>query len=157
MLKNLCNWISLILPVLLFSNPGHADHVVLAFGPSLNGGTNPKMAQLGYEFLFDHSSLLTSCAAMFESETNGWCSAVVSARVQTSGGMFTRVGVGPAAIFHTDDRLGTIPEFNIQYALGFEQDGWDIGIIGNHLSNASLWQGVNQGRDFAALLVEIWI
>ncbi len=122
----------------------------------MNGATNPKLAQVGYEKVFDPGSLLVQCGAMFEESTNYACGVVLSARVQTSGGMFTRVGFGPAAIAHTDDRLSSIFEFNIQYALGFEQGGWDIGIIGNHFSNAGIWPP-NYGRDFLGLLIEIGI
>ncbi len=137
----------------LFSS-ARADHIDIDFGPSMNGATNPKLAQVGYEKVFDPGSLLIQCGAMFEESTNYECGAVLSARVQTAGGMFTRVGFGPAAISHPDDRLSSIFEFNIQYALGFEQNGWDIGIIGNHFSNAGITPP-NFGRDFLGLLIEI--
>lgn len=141
---------------LLFAASAHADHIDISFGPSMNGNTNPKLVTLGYEKVFDPGSALVSCGAMFEDSTNFECSGILSARVQTTGGMFSRIGFGPSFITHTDDRLSSIFEFNIQYALGFEQGNWDIGVIGNHFSNAGIWPP-NYGRDFLGLLIEVGI
>ncbi len=140
--------------LLLLTSTAFADHVDISFGPSMNGATNPKLVTLGFEKVFDPGSALLSCGAMFEQSTNYECSLVLSARVQTTGGMFTRVGLGPALITHVDDRLSSIGEVNIQYALGFAQNGWDIGVIGNHFSNAGIVPP-NFGRDFLGLLIEI--
>jgi hypothetical protein len=135
--------------------PASADHLAVSFGPSLNGGATPKLVQAGYEYLLTNGSLLATCGAMFEGgETIGTCSALVSARVQTPGGMFTRVGIGPAFITETDSRLSSIFEFNIQGAVGWTQNGWDIGVVYNHYSNAGIWPP-NFGRDFLGLLVDI--
>lgn len=145
---------TLLAAILLLSCTAHADHLSISFGPSLNGGTNPKFAALGYEKVFDPGSLLFECGGMFEAPIIGVCSAVLSARVQTQGGMFVRMGVGPAFITHTDDRLSSIFEFNIQSAIGFTQEGWDIGIGYRHYSNAGLFPP-NYGRDFFGGLIEI--
>lgn len=144
----------LALLAILFSTLAYADHIDLSFGPSLNGGTNPKFAALGYEKVFDPGSLLLECGAMFAGPPIGMCSLVLSARVETPTGLFVRMGVGPALVTRTDDRLSSIGEFNIQGAIGFSQGGWDIGLGYRHYSNAGLVPP-NFGRDFWGGLIEI--
>lgn len=141
--------------LILLATEARADHLIFSFGPSLNGGSSPKLATVGYEKLWDTTSLVMSCGALFEGDTPlAMCSIVPSVRVQTISGIFTRVGIGPAILSRTDDRLSSQFEFNIQYAIGITQSGWDVGLIGNHFSNAGLWPP-NYGRDFLGLLVEI--
>lgn len=149
MIKLLLLAFALLLPSLC-----QADHLVLSFGPSLNGSAYPKLVTGGYEFTWETTSLVATCGAMFESGLKGVCSIVPSVRVETVGGIFTRVGVGPAFITGTDERLSSIFEFNIQYAIGITQSGWDVGLVGNHYSNAGIWPP-NYGRDFLGLLVDI--
>jgi hypothetical protein len=132
------------------------DHINIALGPSLNGSTNPKFGSLGYEKTFGHGSLIAQCTAIFTAPIpTGACSLVLSARVQTPDGWFTRVGVGPGFVTRTDDRLSSIPEINIRYAFGIDEGGWEVGLEGAHWSNASIWGGPNLGRDFAGFFLGI--
>ena len=147
-------WLKSLWPILLIPAASHGNQLAISFGPSLDGGTNPKYAALGYEFLGAMSSLLGECGGMFESQTNEVCMIVLSARVQTPAGLFTRVGVGPAVVFHTDDRLSSVGEFSLQGMVGLAQGGWDIGAKFQHFSNAGIVPP-NLGRDFILACVEI--
>ena len=148
--------VGILLFALLSGRLAWSDHLDLNFGPSLNGATNPKFAALGYEKVFDPGSLLLDCGGMFESPIVGMCSLVLSARVQSASGVFVRLGAGPGVITRTDDRLSSPFEFNLQGALGFTQDGWDVGLGYRHYSNAGLVPP-NFGRDFWGALIEIGI
>lgn len=134
------------------------DYLTLGFGPSVDGETNPKMAALGYEKTWGEFSLYPHCGAMFEAQINGWCAIVPGVHVETTSGIFTRVGVGPSLFQHTDDRLSSNFEFNISFALGFIQGPVIVGIEGDHFSNAGLPivnPNPNLGSDHILLLIEI--
>src|SRR4051812_10557012 len=85
----------------------HADGLVISFGPTLNGNTNPKHASLGYEYTFGEGSLLPECRGIFSESINGACELVLSERVQTRSGLFMRLGAGPAWYFREDDRVSS--------------------------------------------------
>lgn len=144
--------------IMLFAWSGKANadsHLVLSFGPTLNGNTNPKMAGLGYELsLGRESSLLAECRGIFSDPINGACALVISARVETSSGLFVRVGAGPAWVFHTDDRVSSNFNFNLQGVVGVVAGGMIIGGGYFHYSNAGLTPP-NPGRDFIGPVVEI--
>lgn len=143
-----------ILTCLLYPALAWSDHVVLSFGPTLNGNTNPKMAGLGYEHTFGAGSLLPECRAIFSSEMNGACELVLSARVETPSGLFMRLGAGPAWVIRQDDRVSSHFNFNLQGALGLTHNGWDLGVGLTHYSNAGLWPP-NEGRDFLGALIGV--
>ena len=152
-------WVFLFLVIAVLCaaiKSAHADHLTAGFGPSLNGNTNPKYFSLGYEDMFSQSgSLLFQCGIFFEDVANvGNCSAVLSLRVQTPSGLFMRIGAGPGAITRTDDRLSSILEANIRYALGVTAFGCDVGFEGSHWSNAG-FVPPNLGRDFIGGFVGI--
>lgn len=132
----------------------HADHLVFSFGPTLNGNTNPKMAGVGYERVWNESSLLAECRGIFSSDLNGACALVFSARVETLSGLFMRLGAGPAWYFRRDDRVSSNFNFNLQGAIGLTHNGWDVGAGYFHYSNAGIW-GPNLGRDFLGALIEV--
>ena len=132
----------------------HGDSAVLSFGPTLNGNTNPKMAGIGYEHTWANASLLAECRGIFSSPINGACGLTLSARVETSSGMFIRVGAGPAYYFRVDDRVSSNWNANLQGAVGLTQGGWAIGVLWVHYSNAGLVPP-NLGRDFIGPVVEI--
>src|SRR3990167_6568070 len=134
--------------LLLASSASADDRIITSFGPSLNGGTNPKYLALGYEKAFDHLSVIGQCSGIFASPAIAACSLVLSVRVETLDGIFARIGVGPGLISRTDDRLSSRGEVNIRYALGIDQGGWEVGLEGTHWSNAG-WVPPNLGRDFA--------
>jgi len=141
--------------LLALSCPAFAtDHLTLAFGPSLNGNTNPKMGIIGYEKVLGNLSLKAHCGAIFSALWNPFCALPISARVETNSGLFMRVGVGPAYFHHTDERLSSQWEFNISSAIGLTHDGFAVGIEHDHFSNAGLVQP-NLGRDHLLLVAEI--
>lgn len=143
--------------MLLISVPAFAvDHLTLAFGPSINGSVNPKMGAIGYEKVLGNLSLKAHCGAMFTEKWNPWCAAVVSARVETTSGLFMRTGVGPAYFGHTDDRHSSRGQFNISTAIGLVQNGFAVGLEHDHFSNAGLVQP-NLGSDHVCLVAEIRI
>lgn len=135
---------------------GVSEHLVLSFGPTLNGNTNPKFAALGFEKIWDDLSLLTECRGIFSDPINGACSLVASARVETVSGLFMRVGAGPAWVFRKDDRVSSNFNFNIQGAIGITNQDVDIGLCYSHFSNAGLVPP-NLGRDFIGPVIEIKI
>ncbi len=134
----------------------HVSHLVLSFGPTLNGNTNPKMASVGLESVWNESSLLAECRGIFSEELNGACEIVFSARVETLSGLFVRVGAGPAYYFRTDDRVSSNWNASLQAVVGLTQRGYDIGVGYFHYSNAGL-KPPNLGRDFIGPVVEIKI
>jgi len=140
---------------LLVASNAFADHLVLGFGPTLNGGINPKYGSLGYEYEFNFPMSLTAeCGSWFSTPAGYACQELNSVRVLTPEGIFSRLGFGPAWIHPVDDRLSTPFEFSIQGAAGLEQDGWGVGIKYQHFSNAGIKQP-NLGRDFLQGFVEI--
>jgi hypothetical protein len=141
---------------LLLPSSGHpADHLVLSFGPTLNGNTNPKMAGVGYELSWSEASLLAECRGIFSDPINGACSLVLSARVETVSGLFMRVGAGPGWVFHTDDRVSSKFNFNLQGVVGVvSSQDLVIGAGYWHYSNAGITPP-NLGRDFIGPVVEI--
>ncbi len=142
------------LAFLLIGSIAQANSVNLGFGPSLNGSTNPKSAKLGYELdLTDAFSFTASATGIFEPKMIGAFSLVASAKALTPSGMFLRIGFGPGVITSTDDRLSSIPEFNIVYATGLASESVEGGIEGNHWSNAGFFGGPNLGRDSALLFL----
>lgn len=138
--------------LMLLGPQAHADHLTLLFGGSIENAPNPKLLKLGWEKVFDPASLHVACGAMFEGETNVECSAVLSMRVQTPGGVFARIGAGPAYVMHTDDRVSSNLNANIQAALGLIQNGYEVGACWDHLSNGGLVPP-NLGRDFLGLCI----
>ena len=145
----------LLLFSLLFSLSAQANDLLLSFSPTMDGGYTPKLVQVGYEHDFSHPvALVAECGGMFEGENIGTCSIVPSIKVQTLSGLVARVGVGPGFVTATDSRLSSIFEFHIQGFFGLEQDGWQVGILGDHFSNAGLVLP-NLGRDFVGLGVGI--
>ncbi len=135
-------------------DPDHFSHVVLSFGPTLNGNTNPKMAGIGYEHVWHEASLLAECRGIFSAEINGACAVVLSARVETLSGLFIRVGVGPAWYFRIDDRVSSHLNANLQGVVGLTSNGWAVGAGYWHYSNAGLVPP-NLGRDYIGPVVEI--
>lgn len=133
-----------------------ADHITVAFGPSVNGNTNPKMGAVGYEKVLGNLSLKAHGGAVFSAPWNAFIAAVVSARVETPSGLFMRTGVGPAWFAHTDERLSSRGEFNISTAVGLVQDGFAVGLEHDHFSNAGLVPP-NLGSDHVCLVAEIKI
>jgi hypothetical protein len=144
------------LMVCAYSGRAFCDSVVITLGPTLNGNTNPKMAGLGYEYTWGQGSLLPECRAIFSDPVNGACELVLSARVETHSGLFMRLGAGPAWYFREDDRVSSHFNFNLQGALGLTQNGWALGVVLIHYSNAGLVPP-NLGRDYIGALVEIGI
>jgi hypothetical protein len=144
---------------LLFATICKADDLVLSFGPTLNGNTNPKMAGIGYEFILgDEVSLMPECRGIFNSPLNGACALVLSARVETASGLFMRLGAGPAWVFRTDDRVSSNFNFNLQGVIGIAAKGWYLGAGYWHYSNAGLpiaYPNPNLGRDFFGPVVAI--
>lgn len=145
--------LGVVLMVCAWPKKAKADQLVLSFGPTLNGNTNPKMAGVGYELFGKYNSLLIECRGIFASELNGACGLTLSARVATPSGMFVRVGAGPSWYFRKDDRVSSNLNANIQGAVGLFQDGWAIGLLYVHYSNAGTVPP-NLGRDFIGPVVE---
>lgn len=141
------------------SSAAHADNLVLGFGPTLNGNTNPKAASLGYEYTFGEASLLSECRGIFSERLNGACEVVLSARVETTSDLFMRLGVGPAWYFYTDDRVSSNFNFNLQGCIGLTQDAVILGACWVHYSNAGIaFNGApnpNLGRDFLSIMISI--
>jgi hypothetical protein len=131
-----------------------ADRLHISFGPSLNGTTNPKYAGIGLSHNFGHLELLGQCSAIFDNPYFAACSVVPSIKVQSAGGFFVRVGVGPGFVTHTNDRVSSPIEANIRYAVGVDQGGWEVGGEGTHWSNAG-FKGPNLGMDHAGFYVGI--
>lgn len=143
--------------LMLFSVPAFAvDHITVAFGPSINGTTNPKMGAIGYEKVLGNLSLKLHCGAIFSEKWNPWCALPISARVETASGLFMRTGVGPAFFKMTDERLSSRWQFNISTAVGLVQDGFAVGLEHDHFSNAGLVPP-NLGSDHIMLIAEIKI
>jgi hypothetical protein len=149
------------LAVILVGHRAHAgDYVTLAFGPSVDGTTNPKLAAAGYEKTWGEFSIYSHCGALFEDPINPFCAVVPGVHIETVSGIFTRVGVGPALFTHTNSRLSSRPEFNISFALGLVQNGFIVGLEGDHFSNGGLplaSPNPNLGDDHVSLLVEFFI
>lgn len=150
-----------LLLALLAAPAARADHIAVSFGPSIHNFQN-KLLSVGYEKTFGiPMSELLSCGVMFEGQTNYSCSAVTSIRIETAGGVFVRVGFGPALVAHVTDRLSArFPEYNIRYAFGFVQSGWGAGLEGYHMSDASPVFGApgpNLGEDVVSLLWEFHV
>jgi hypothetical protein len=149
----------LFLAFALVAEPCFADHLVLSFGPTLNGNTNPKHASVGYEFPLSSAGeavLMPECRGIFSEGFNGACELVLSARVETQSGLFMRLGAGPAWYFREDDRVSSHFNFNLQGAIGLTASGLDLGIAYIHYSNAGLW-GPNLGRDFLGVVIELHV
>ncbi len=128
-----------------------SDHLVVSFGPTLNGNTNPKTAGLGYEYGFGEASLLAECRGIFSEQLNGACGVVFSAAVETLSGLFVRVGAGPAWVFRTDDRVSSNFNFDLQAMVGATSGKNRLGACYIHYSNAGLPladPNPNLGRDF---------
>lgn len=153
--------LSVVIVLLALRPASAADHLVLSFGPTLNGNTNPKMAGVGYELSWSEASLLAECRGIFSDPINGACSLVVSARVETASGLFVRVGAGPGWVFRTDDRVSSNFNFNLQGVVGVvSSQSLIIGAGYWHYSNAGLpvtgdSPNPNLGRDFIGPVVEI--
>lgn len=143
----------------LLTKPVLANDLVLSFGPTLNGNTNPKMAGIGYEYITgDETSLMAECRGIFQSDFNGACALIISARVETPSGLFMRIGAGPAWVFRTDDRVSSNFNFNLQAVMGLAMHGWYLGAGYWHYSNAGLKladPNPNLGRDFIGPVVAI--
>ncbi len=133
-----------------------ADHITLGFGPSINGDVNPKMGSIGYEKIWGNISIKPRCGAIFSSPWNGWCSVVVSTRVETVSGFFMRTGLGPAYFQRTSDRLSSRGQINMVTAIGMVQAGYAVGLEHNHFSNAGIVPP-NPGSDSVCLVAEIKI
>jgi hypothetical protein len=141
----------LLVPVFLFfgSMTVHADDIVtVAFGPSLDGTTNPKEFALGYEKTWAELSLYTHCGAIFEADLNGYCAVTVGVHIETPSGLFTRATVGPAYVARMNERLSSHFNFNLVFAVGAYQGPAFFDIEAGHLSNAGLWPP-NLGDDHA--------
>lgn len=130
------NWI-LALSFLLAPALSWADDIgTVAFGPSLDGSTNPKEFALGYEKTWSELALYTRCALLFESETNGYCSVGIGVHIETPSGLFTRATVGPAYVANIDDRISSHLNANIVFAVGAYQGPAFFVIELTHVSNA---------------------
>lgn len=128
-----------------------SDHLVVNFGPTLNGNTNPKTAGLGYEYGVDELSILAECRGIFSEKINGACGLVFSAAVETPSGLFISLGAGPAWVFHTDERVSSNFNFELRGMVGFTAGKSRLGGCYTHYSNAGLPladPNPNLGRDF---------
>ncbi len=131
------------------------DHLTIAFGPSVNGNTNPKMGALGYEKVLGNLSLRAHTGFIFSDPWNHFVAGVVSLRVETAAGAYMRTGLGPAWFHHVDDRLSSRWEFNISTAIGLvDVGGAAVGLQHDHFSNAGLVPP-NLGSDHVSLVVEV--
>ena len=143
--------------LLFFRKEGQcSDSILLNFGPTLNGNTNPKTAGIGYEIRFNESSVIGQCRGIFSEQLNGACSALYSASIITPGGVLLRIGAGPAWVFRTDDRVSSHFNFNLEAMLGFTAGKSAIGACLVHYSNAGLPladPNPNLGRDFATACI----
>ena len=138
------------------SHSAHGNHIAISFGPSLNGGVNPKYASIGYELGWGQLTFLSECGAWFSEKRGYACAEVVSIRVETLTGLFMRIGAGPAWVSQVDDRLSSRFNFSLQSAVGLTHNGWSTGLKYQHYSNAGIVPP-NLGRDFILALIEIGI
>jgi hypothetical protein len=132
------------------------DQLVIGFGPSLNGGTNPKALFLGDAHTWGEFSLISRCALLFEGETNGWCSVVAAVHIETPSGILVSMGVGPAWVIHTDDRISSNLNANIHAMVGAIQSGYAGGACYDHISNAGAVPP-NLGRDQAYACLALFL
>lgn len=131
------------------------DHLTIAFGPSVNGNTNPKMGAVGYERVSGNLSLRAHAGWIFSDQWNPFVAGVVSLRVETTAGVYMRAGLGPAWFKHVDERLSSRWEFNISTAVGLvDLGGAAVGLQHDHFSNAGLVPP-NLGSDHLSLVVEV--
>jgi hypothetical protein len=131
------------------------DHLTVAFGPSVNENTNPKMGAIGYEHVSGNLSLRAHAGWIFSDPWNPFVAAVVSLRVETAAGAYMRTGLGPAWFHHVDNRLSSRWEFNISTAIGLvDVGGAAVGLQHDHFSNAGLVPP-NLGSDHVSLVVEV--
>ena len=145
-----------ILLAFLAAFPARADQINIGFGPSMDGGTNPKFGTVQYEHDWGSFALIGSVTAIFEDPILWTGSLIPSAKVVTPGGVFVRVGLGIGFVSRTDDRLSSIPQFNPEMALGLSNDRFEVGGKGDHWSNGSvLGGGPNLGRDTLQLYLGV--
>lgn len=153
MKKQICSWLLALSPILLLcQSQARADNLSIGFGPSLDNNTHPQMLTIGHEKIWGEFSVYTHCGAMFESPWNPWCAVVPSVHIESTSGIFTRAGVGPALFGYTDDRLSSHFNFNISWTVGLTQNGWEAGLEADHFSNAGLWPP-NLGSDHLCLVI----
>jgi hypothetical protein len=114
------------------------DLGTIGFGPSLDGTTNPKELALGYEKIWGEIGIYTHCGLLFENETNGYCAVVPGVHIETLSGIFVRAGAGPAYVLHTDNRISSHWNVNVDFALGVYRGSAYAFLEGGHISNAGL-------------------
>jgi hypothetical protein len=144
-------WLALL--AMFWSSTAWADGIWLGFGPSWDQGkTNQKILKLAYEKTWKELSVISECGVWSDDIWVKLCDMNVGVRVETTNGVFARLGVGPSYLSHTDDRISTNFEFNLQGAIGIQQDHWGAGVKGDHYSNAGMKQP-NDGRDFIGMFI----
>lgn len=145
-------WLAVL--AIFWSSVAWSDGVLLSFGPSVDAGkTNQKIIKLAYEKDWKELSLITECGAWSDDIWVKLCDMNVGVKAETTNGVFGRIGVGPSYLSHTDDRISTPFEFNLQGEIGIQQDHWAVGVKVDHYSNAGIKQP-NSGRDFLDAFIE---
>lgn len=139
-------WILLV--GLLLSSSAWADGVGIAFGPSMDGGTNPKYGSIEVEKDWGDFALVVNTTGVFAGPAFAIISIIPSIKVVTPAGLFLRGGVGPAYTTQVNDRLSSPGQINIEMAGGLWNELGEVGFKGDHWSNGSIvGGGPNLGAD----------
>lgn len=137
-----------IVLTMIFGCQAEADTVSIAFGPSMDGGTNPKYGSLEYEKDWGEFALVFNATGVFAGPAFAIISVVPSVKAVTSSGLFLRGGVGPAYTTAQSDRLSSPAQINIEMAGGLYDERVELGAKGDHWSNGSIvGGGPNLGAD----------
>lgn len=141
-------WILTLLPLLLAPALSQADVIgSVAFGPSLDGTTNPKEFALAVEKTWSEFGVLVNCGLLFESETNGYCSIVPGVHIETESGIFVRAGAGPAYVAKiSNPRISSHWNVNINLSIGVYRGPAFAFLNAGHISNGGA-VGPNLGDD----------